>query len=309
MSKLEEDDEAIGSGIRRRINRMTPPVPARSVVQAHLQPPEKRSVTIRQRHTASLGLALTAVIAVLGCLAFRAVALTGQSSQAGPGASASPVGTSSLSSAVASSIATPAPSSSSSAVELAKIKLTAPAFGLAYDQARDSLWYADMESSQPTLYQYNIASGKTAQRPLPPGSDSGVLDHVVLAPDGSVWVTTGYRIVRVDPASGSVLTHTFPLDDPDANSAALDGNAESPGTSDSGDHLHGAGLALLARHNVTSLVGHRRLLNLVDRIPMPASMVGPGDLAYLNGVIYAAPYHSGGAGVLFSEQGVLVGTT
>jgi hypothetical protein len=180
-------------------------------------------------------------------------------------------------------------------------------FDLSYDQARNSLWYAYL-ADQPTLYQYNIASGKIAEWSLPPGDDSGVLDRVVLASDGSVWVVTGYRVARVDPVTGSVLTHTFPLADPDANSAALDANASSPGTWISAITFDGAGVALIARHNVTSLVGLDASLNLVDRIPMPAAMVGPGDLAYSNGIIYAAPDHGAGAGILFSGQGVLVGT-
>ena len=301
MSRNEVDDEAIGSGIRRRINRMTPPVPARSAVPGPKQAPDRRSITIRPRRTPSLGLALAAVIAIAGCLVFRAVALTGQPSQAGLGGSASQDGTSIPSSAVATSIP-------SSAVPLATTKLPGPVFDLSYDQARNSLWYAYL-ADQPTLYQYNIASGKIAEWSLPPGDDSGVLDRVVLASDGSVWVVTGYRVARVDPVTGSVLTHTFPLADPDANSAALDANASSPGTWISAITFDGAGVALIARHNVTSLVGLDASLNLVDRIPMPASMVGPGDLAYSNGVIYAAPFHGGGAGVLFSEQGVLVGTT
>ena len=319
MSKLEVDDEAIGSGIRRRINRMSPPVAAPSAVLARTRPPGKRSVTIRPRRTASLGLALVAVIAVAGCLVFRAVALTGQPSQAGLRSSASQDGTSPSSALVltipssavepSSSSSAVEPSSSSSAVDLATIKLPGPVFDLSYDQARDSLWYAYLAPNQPALYQYNLASGKTAQWPLPPGDDSGVLDRVVLAPDGSVWVATAYRVARVDPVTGSVLTYTFPLADPDANSAALDPNALSPGTWISAITFDGADVALIARHNVTSLVGLDASLNLVDRIPMPASMVGPGDLAYSNGVIYAAPFHGSGPGILFSEQGVLVGTT
>lgn len=294
MSKVEIDDEAIGSGIRRRINSMTPPVGARLAVPARAQAsPEKRRVTIRPKGTASLGLALTAVIAVAGFLVFRASPFTGQPPQAGPGSSASHDVT----------------SSPGSAVELTTIKLPGPSWDLSYDQARDSLWYADMASGEPTLYQYNIASGKIAQWPLPPGDDSGALDRVISAPDGSVWVTTGYRIIRIDPVSGSVLTHTFPLADPDANSAALDPNASSPGTWLSAITFDGAGMALVARHNVKSLVELDASLNVVNRISMPASMVGPGDLAYSNGVIYAAPDQAPGDGVLFSEQGVLVGTT
>ena len=306
MSKHEVDDEAIGSGIRRRINRMNPPVSPRSAVPGPGRLPEKRSVTIRPMGTTSLSLALMAVIVIAGGLVLREVAFTGEPSQAGPGVSASPAGTGSASSA---SPAGTGSASSASAVGLARIKLPDGVYDLAYDQARNSLWYAEMESSQPMLYEYNVASGKTAQWPLPPGTDSGVLDRVVLAPDGSVWFTASYRVVRVDPASGSVLTHTFPLTDPDATSAALDENGASPGTWISAITFDGAGVALIARHNVTSIVGLDASLNLVHRIPMPASMVGPGDLAYSNSVIYAAAFHGGGAGVLLSEQGVLVGKT
>ena len=283
MSKFQSDNDALGKGTRQRIDRLSSPPPPPSATATRTRLSEKGSVTVRARHTASLGLALAVVTLVGGLLLFRAVALTGQTSGAEPSGSAAPSG-----------------------VTQATVKLSGPAFDLAYDQSRHSLWFKPAD--QATLFQYDTMSGKTTQLALPSTEDSGELDRVALAPDGSIWVATGYTVTRVDPASGSKRTHTFALADPDANSAALDANALSPGTWVSAITFDSAGMALIARHNVTSLVGLDASLNVAEHIPMPASMAGPGSLAYSGGVIYAAPFHGGPAG-LFSEQGALVGTT
>ena len=235
----------------------------------------------RRIGAAPLGLALVVVLAAAGILAFRAGMLPGPLARghAGPRV----------------------------AVQLSSTDLPGPVYDLTFDRARDSLWYAFMMSGEPAaLYQYDIASGKTSHWSLPSTDDNGFLSRVVVAPDGSVWLTENYTVVRVDPVSGSVLTRKFALVDPDATSTALDA---SPGTWPSAITFDSAGKALVARHNVKSLVRLDSSLAEVNRVQLPASMVGPDDLVDSNGVIYAAPYLGAGPGVLFSEQGVLIGQT
>jgi hypothetical protein len=196
------------------------------------------------------------------------------------------------------------------AVQLSSVDLPGPVYDLAFDQARDSLWYAFMMSGEPAaLYRYDIASGKTSHWSLPSTDYNGFLSRVVVAPDGSVWLTENYTLVRVDPVSGSVLNRTFALADPDATSTAANQNDLSPGTWPSAITFDSAGMALVARHNVKSLVRLDSSLAEVDRVQLPASMVGPGDLVDSNGVIYAAPYLGAGPGVVFSEKGALIGKT
>jgi hypothetical protein len=187
---------------------------------------------------------------------------------------------------------------------LSAVDLSGLVYDLTFDQARNSLWYAFMQSGHATLYRYDIASGKTSQWALPPTDYNGYLDRVGVAPDGSVWLTEEYSIVRVDPVSGSVLAKTFPVADPDAVPAPGDpGNYPLAFTFDS------AGKALVSLHNVKSLVRLDASLAEVGSVRLPAGMVGPGDLVDVNGVIYAAPYRSSGPGVLLSEQGLVIGWT
>jgi hypothetical protein len=238
----------------------------------------------RRIGAAPLGLALVVVLAAVGVLAFRAGVLPGPLA---PGAGGP-----------------------RTAVQLSSADLPGPVYDLAFDQARDSLWYAFMLSGEPVaLYRYDIASGKTSHWSLPSTDYNGFLSRVVVAPDGSVWLTENYTVVRVDPVSGSVLKRTFTLADPDANSTAASQNDLSPGTWPTAITFDSAGMALVARHNVKSLVRFDSSLAEVDRVQLPGSIVGPGDLVDSGGVIYAAPYHGAGPGVVFSEKGALIGET
>lgn len=159
------------------------------------------------------------------------------------------------------------------------------------------------------MYQYNIGSGKSSHWVLPLTYHNGFLERVAIAPDGGVWATEDYSVVRVDPVSGAVLSHTFPMADVDATSTALDQSNPSAGTWPSAITFDSQGRALVARHNVKSLVRLNSSLALIDRVQLPSAIVGPTDLVDSNGVIYAAPYLGGGPAVLFNEQGLLIGTT
>lgn len=294
MSEDQVGDEVVESGTERPIDRPTPPARASSTLSVGVASSrQKPSVIVRPIGGASLGVALAAVGLAAGILLLRAGSTSVSPAPAAPGAG------------MASTAASPR-----AAVELSTADLPGPIYDLAFDQARDSLWYACMSSDGPdALYQFDIASGKTVHWPLPPTDHNGFLERVAVAPDGSVWVTEDYNVVRVDPGSGSVITHAFPMTDPDATTTALDQNNGSPGTWPSAITFDSQGMTLVARHNVKSLVRLDSSLAVIGRIQLPAAMVGPGDLIDTGGVVYAAPYLGDGPGVLFSEQGVLIGRT
>ncbi len=264
------------------------------------------------RTLASAAMLVVAAIVAAGILVLVTGFSPGQPAPAEP-AAGTPSAAASVPSATASvpstAAGTPSPTAGPRvAVQLAEIDLPGPVYDLAFDRARTSLWYAVMSEGQAVLYRYDIASGKTTHWSLPPTSHNGFLERVAVAPDGSVWVTEDYSVVRVDPETGSMKADTFPLADPDAIPAALD-QSPSPGTWPSAITFDSRGMALVARHNVKSLTRLDSSLSVINRIQLPAGMVGPGDLVDSASVIYAAPYGGNGPGVLVTEQGQLVGST
>ncbi|MGD0247903.1 MAG: hypothetical protein ABSB75_02515 [Candidatus Limnocylindrales bacterium] len=296
MTEDEVNERLVASGIKNRINRLKPPVRPQLALGRSLAPSmrQRQPVSVRGISGVSLAWVVTAIVLVAGLLVIRAGMPPILITAGGPGASGA-----------SGAVASPA-----SFKELAKVDLPGPVYDLAYDRVSNSLWYVYMTSGAPAaLYRYDIATGHVATWPLPPTDHNGLLERVALAPDGSVWVTEDYNVVRVDPGSGAVLTHSFPLADSDATSAALDPNNPSPGTWLSAIAFDSQGSAMVARHNVKSLVRLNSSLSVIDRIQLPAGMVGPGDLVDSNGVVYAAPYTGVGPAVVFSEKGVLIGTT
>jgi hypothetical protein len=280
--------------------------------------PEHSGPTLRG--LSPLGLVVIVVIIATGILVFRTGSPSGPAGSASasvtsgastPTAAASTASAATTPSAAATptaSVSAPA-ASPAAATRLTQIDLPGPAYDLTFDRARDSLWYAVMGSgSRAALYQYAIATGQTSSWTLPATTHNGFLERVAVAPDGSVWVTEEYSVVRVDPASGHVTTHTFPLADADAIPGALDTNP-SPGTWPTAIAFDSQRLALVARHNVRSLTRLDSSIRVVGRVQLPAAIVGPSDLVDSNGVIYAAPYMGSGPAVLLSENGVSIGST
>jgi hypothetical protein len=190
-----------------------------------------------------------------------------------------------------------------------KVALPGNVFDLAYDPARNSLWFECLDTAD-ALYRYDIATGALTHWALPKAiNDIGYTDRVAIAPDGSVWLTENYSVIRVDPTSNTTQVHSFALADPDATSNALDPNNPSAGTWPSAIAFDSQGMAMVARHNVKSLVRLDASMSILGRIPLPAGFDDPGDLVDVQGVIYAAPDDGYDPGVVFSEQGVLIGKT
>jgi streptogramin lyase len=190
-----------------------------------------------------------------------------------------------------------------------RVALPGNVFDLAYDPVRNSLWFECLDTAD-ALYRYDIATGTLTHWALPRAiNDIGYTDRVAVAPDGSVWLTENYSVIRVDPTANTVQVHSFALADPDATSNALDPNNPSAGTWPSAIAFDSQGMAIVARHNVKSLVRLDASMSILGRIPLPAGFDDPGDLVDVQGVIYAAPDEGYDPGVVFSEKGVLIGKT
>jgi streptogramin lyase len=184
------------------------------------------------------------------------------------------------------------------------VTLPGEVYDLAYDPARDSLWFAFMSGDSPdVLYQYDLMTHKLSTWSLPPTDHNGFLERVVVAPDGSVWVTEDYTIVRFEPATGEVATKTLQLADVDASPAALTQDDPSPGTWPSAIAFLQNGEAIVARHNVAALLRLDNKLNTLGRIPLPQSLASPGDVADVAGHIFVAPYAGDGSAVVLNEDG------
>ncbi len=288
------DDSRIAAGVRRRINRLRPAsekvrTPRRPVAVSPLQ----RRV-LRSRLRVAPAFTVAVLVLMVALVAGGAVRQRLQSS-------AGTVAASSSSMVAASSGAT------SQMKETARVPLAGPVYDLTFDVARDSLWFALMSPDQASLNWYDIGTGQLSQWPLPPTSHNGFLERVAIGPDGSVWVTEDYAVVRLDPSRSSMATHVFAQADPDATATALTESDPSPGTWPAGITFDSAGNALVIRHNVRSLVRLDSRLDVLGRVLLPGGLTNPGDLVDVNGVIYVAPYAGQGDTIMLSESGVLKG--
>jgi hypothetical protein len=194
-------------------------------------------------------------------------------------------------------------------VEVDHLSLPGPVYDLAYDQPRNALWFAFMRSgSAAALFRYDIATRTLSSTALPPTTHNGFLERVVVAPDGSIWVTEEYSVVRLDPDTSKTESLTFSQGDVDATPTALSPSDGSPGTWPAAITFDSTGAAVISRHNVTSLIRVAAGLTQAGRIRLPNGMAGPGDLAVSGGLFYAVPYVAAGATEIFSSDGTSVAT-
>lgn len=280
MTVNDDEDDQIAQGIRRHIDRLFAEEPSRRPSVLLATPAESTNRRVRSR----VARRELAPILVAG-VALLLVALVFQRPTS--------IGT----------------GSGSQLREIARVKLPGPVYDLAIDAPRNALWFAYMApDSDDALYRYDIASGTLSQWPLPPTDHNGFLERVAVAPDGGIWVTEEYSIVRFDPSASTMATHTFAEADSDATAGALSPNDPSPGTWPASIAFDTAGNTLVSRHNVRSLVRLDAELHVLASLKLPAEMAGPGDLIDVDGLIYAAPYAGFGNTVIFSESGTIRGS-
>jgi streptogramin lyase len=175
---------------------------------------------------------------------------------------------------------------------------------MTFDARRNAFWFAYMGSSQTDyLYEFELATHTLTRSELPPTDHNGFLGRVAVAPDGSVWLTEEYRVVRFDPASGTMLSLKLAETDADAVYGG------SPGTWPSAIAFDSKGQTLIARHGLASLLVLDRTLDEVGRIPLPKAYGSVGDLVEVDGRIYTAA-DDGRTGVaILDEDGTIASQT
>lgn len=172
---------------------------------------------------------------------------------------------------------------------LARISLSGLAYDLTYDATRNALWFAEMSLGGPsTLYEYRLADDTLTEWPLPQAGYNEFVTRVRVAPDGSVWLNQLYSILRVDPRDGSIGKLQLAQTDPDAIASALSPDNRFPGTWPAAIAIEANGTVLVSRHNVTSLLEVTSGLAAGGRLELPTGVVGPSDIADVDGVVYWA---------------------
>lgn len=147
-------------------------------------------------------------------------------------------------------------------------------FSLAFDPVRDAVWFPSMVLSGPkTLDEVSASTGAVlAKFTLPVAQDVGFEDSVRVAPDGDVWVTEGYALIRVTPATGAVQSIPLPLDVAGAPLAGPETVTANGGSWVSGMTLTSRSV-LIGRSNVPFL----QQWSLATMQPMPNVALPAGD--------------------------------
>jgi streptogramin lyase len=167
--------------------------------------------------------------------------------------------------------------------EFQRIALPGAVYDMAFDSQRDAIWFAYMLSGEVDyLYRFDVATADLSRIELPPTDHNGFLGRVVISPDYSVWLTEEYRVVRFDPTTGGIQSLKLPVADADAF------NSGSPGTWPTAITFDSEGRALVARHNLASLLRLDSALRQVGRVPLPKGYGSLSDVLEADGLIYAA---------------------
>jgi streptogramin lyase len=181
------------------------------------------------------------------------------------------------------------------------VALPGPAYDMTYDAERDAFWFAVTLTRPPYLYRYDVATAKLSSWRLPATVSTGFLARIELAPDGSVWLTEEYNIVRFDPLTGRTASRELPRADKDAIKAP-DGVVAPWPTAIAFD---AAGEALIGRNYVTSLLRLDASLTEVGRIPLPSGFAAASDLAVADGRIFVASQIQGPVAII-DEKGTVL---
>ncbi len=189
-----------------------------------------------------------------------------------------------------------------------RIDLPGPVYDLAVNSSGTTLWFAFMSpGSDSALYRYDITSGAMSHWSLPSTDYNGFVSRVAIAPDGGVWLTEDYNIVRFDPTTAAMSVKTLPLADVDATSTAFAFDV-SAGTWPCAITFDSSGHAIVARHNVNSLLLLDQAMDESGRIQIPLSPHGPGDVLEVGGLIYVDPDMGVGPAFVVDERGNKIST-
>lgn len=144
---------------------------------------------------------------------------------------------------------------------------------IAYDSGRGVVWIrVTVTTGTDHLYRYEVDSGRTARWDLPETTYFGMFAQVVIDDSGAVWVYgDGYRVVRLEPDTGTVTSHLFPLEVPGVDWA--DGGTWVSAIAADGDGV------LVARDRVPYLERLGPDLTVTERIDLPDGFAGATGLA------------------------------
>jgi hypothetical protein len=147
---------------------------------------------------------------------------------------------------------------------------------LAFDERRNAMWFVDRADDGVSLVR--VEGSQVARRVgLTGAHEPTVTEHVRVSPDGSIWITDGYQVSRVDPETDTVRTVTLPLEVDGMAAGATDTGNPWAGTWLSAITFDSRGSAILARLNVPALQVMSAELQTTGWIPLPADGQRIGD--------------------------------
>jgi hypothetical protein len=157
---------------------------------------------------------------------------------------------------------------------VSEVETHASTYRLTYDSTRQAIWFVDEENTGPaTLFSFDTTTSTLSSWQLPDASYNGFLSEAEVAPDGSIWVTEPYRLIRVDPTLNTVANLDLSLTVDQALPGAYDPDGPMPGTWISGitfwnNHV------VVARNNVPYLSVFSADFAQLPSIPVPAQFAG-----------------------------------
>jgi hypothetical protein len=158
------------------------------------------------------------------------------------------------------------------------VSLPGNVYSLSSDPDRNSIWYAVMAGAgRPMPYEADAKTGvlkDSVELPAAVG-DGGLSDDVRVGPDGSVWVSESYAIVKVDPTTGQVTS--IPLAQHVDGELATANSTTNPGTWTTSMTVTSDSV-VVARNNVPFLQQWSFDLTPVATIPLPNGGSGPNDM-------------------------------
>jgi hypothetical protein len=196
-------------------------------------------------------------------------------------------------------------------------------YSMAYDPARNALWYAVWHLTEPLPTPVRTPMNGTTDvpmaRPVPmalplvsaavlfeasaetgqvvasfpfknPVIDSGLGDAIRVAPDGSVWIAESHALIRVDPSSGNESTISLPSAAPGAVKTPADRGSYATSLTFTNSSV------MLARNDVPYLQQWSLSMKPLANVPLPAGVAGPTDMtATSGGIAMKAPFAAVGA--------------
>lgn len=159
------------------------------------------------------------------------------------------------------------------------VRLDTEAHDLVYDRLTNSLWLATMGSGGPDfLYRVDADTHESERWQLPETDHNGFLSEIEVADDGGVWIAYEYLLVHFDPETKTMVSHQFPIVQPEADRA---GGTWISGLGAAGDEVW------VARNGLAVLVLLDSTMDQGQQLELPSSFVGAVDVATTGDELFA----------------------